>query len=92
MSMKKLFLLGLIMSAITACSSKPSTDKVETIHEIHGHKRVDYYHWLKDPTRKDEKVISHLKDEKNYGKVNVILLQTSKTGLYTNNLYFLKEK
>lgn len=61
----------LMATFVISCSSMPRTEKIEHIHEIHGDKRSDNYHWLKDETRKNEKVLSHLKDENEYVKATL---------------------
>ncbi|MEM7646277.1 MAG: prolyl oligopeptidase family serine peptidase, partial [Pseudomonadota bacterium] len=54
------------MILVASCSSMVETEKVNHVHKIHSLERVDYYHWLKDESRKDPKVLSHLKVENNY--------------------------
>ena len=34
--------------------------------EIHGHKRVDNYYWMRDDQRTNEDILAHLTDENNY--------------------------
>ncbi len=34
--------------------------------EIHSHQRIDDYYWMRDDQRRDETILSHLKDENNY--------------------------
>ncbi|MCJ8275516.1 MAG: S9 family peptidase, partial [Bdellovibrionales bacterium] len=59
-----------------SCTSTPATEKKEHIHEIHGDKRVDNYHWLKDESRKDPKVLAHLKEENEF--TDAVLSSTKK--------------
>ena len=39
--------------------------------EIHGHKRVDDYYWMRDDKRKDLEVIAHLEAENDYLKAQM---------------------
>jgi oligopeptidase B len=48
----------------------PKVEQKKHVHKIHGYKRPDPYHWLKDPERKSPEVLAHLKAENEYtGKV-----------------------
>ncbi|MEQ2354395.1 S9 family peptidase [Pseudoalteromonas piscicida] len=49
-------------SAVTA----PVAEKIPHKTTIHGQELVDNYHWLRDDTRSDEKVLSHLNKENAY--------------------------
>ena len=44
----------------------PTPKKVPVTFEAHGVTRVDNYYWMRDDTREDEEVISHLESENNY--------------------------
>jgi len=44
----------------------PSPNKVPVTFEAHGVKRVDNYYWMRDDTREDSQVISHLESENKY--------------------------
>jgi oligopeptidase B len=44
----------------------PIAEKIPHQMEIHNHKRVDNYYWMRDDQRKDEKVLAHLNDENSY--------------------------
>ncbi|RZO91585.1 MAG: S9 family peptidase, partial [Gammaproteobacteria bacterium] len=44
----------------------PTPKKVPVTFEAHGVKRVDNYYWMRDDTRKDTEVISHLESENKY--------------------------
>ncbi|WP_440056089.1 S9 family peptidase [Pseudoalteromonas sp. T1lg65] len=46
--------------------SAPIAKKVPHITKIHGYELVDNYHWLRDDTRSDEKILSHLEQENAY--------------------------
>ena len=45
---------------------KPSPKKIPVTFEAHGVKRVDNYYWMRDDSRKDEEVLSHLNSENDY--------------------------
>ncbi|MCO7201220.1 S9 family peptidase [Pseudoalteromonas sp. OANN1] len=49
-------------TAVTA----PVAEKIPHKTTIHGQELVDNYHWLRDDTRSDEKVLSHLNKENAY--------------------------
>ena len=44
----------------------PSPKKVPFIMEAHGVERIDNYYWMRDDTRKSQKVLNHLKLENQY--------------------------
>jgi len=44
----------------------PIAEKIPHKMEIHNHKRVDDYYWMRDDQRSDEKILAHLNDENNY--------------------------
>ena len=44
----------------------PIPNKIPVIFQAHGVERLDNYYWMRDDTRKDSKVISHLKKENAY--------------------------
>ena len=44
----------------------PTPKKVPVTFEAHGVTRVDNYYWMRDDTREDEEVISHLESENKY--------------------------
>ncbi|NKC21388.1 MULTISPECIES: S9 family peptidase [Pseudoalteromonas] len=44
----------------------PIAEKVPHKTTIHGQELIDNYHWLRDDTRSDEKVLSHLTKENTY--------------------------
>ena len=44
----------------------PTPKKAPVTFEAHGVTRVDKYYWMRDDTREDEEVISHLESENNY--------------------------
>ena len=45
---------------------KPSPKKIPVTFEAHGVTRVDNYYWMRDDSRKDEEVLSHLNSENDY--------------------------
>ena len=49
----------------------PIAKKVPFEMEIHGHKRVDNYYWMRDDKRKDLEVIAHLEAENDYLKAQM---------------------
>jgi len=49
----------------------PIAKKVPFEMEIHGHKRVDDYYWMRDDKRKDLEVIAHLVAENDYLKAQM---------------------
>ena len=68
--MRKLLILFLIFIVIYTFSnsseriSPPDAKKKKHVTEIHGHKLVDYYHWLKK--RDNQEVIDYIKKENKY--------------------------
>ena len=50
----------------TLKNHEPSPEKIPVTFEAHGVKRVDNYYWMRDDTRKDQKVIEHLNSENDY--------------------------
>ncbi len=45
---------------------KPSPEKIPVTFEAHGVKRVDNYYWMRDDSRKDRKILTHLNSENDY--------------------------
>ena len=45
---------------------KPSPKKLPVTFEAHGVKRIDNYYWMRDDSRKDPEIISHLNEENGY--------------------------
>ena len=45
---------------------KPSPKKLPVTFEAHGVKRIDNYYWMRDDSRKDPEIISHLNEENSY--------------------------
>ena len=45
---------------------KPSPKKLPVTFEAHGVKRIDNYYWMRDDSRKDPEIISHLNGENSY--------------------------
>ncbi|MCG7542121.1 S9 family peptidase [Pseudoalteromonas sp. OF7H-1] len=50
----------------TTAVTAPIAEKIPHKTTIHGQELVDNYHWLRDDTRSDEKVLSHLNKENAY--------------------------
>ena len=46
--------------------SPPTPEKIPVTFEAHGTERLDNYYWMRDDTRKNPKVINHLKAENAY--------------------------
>lgn len=44
----------------------PKPEKIPFVLEKHGDVRTDYYYWLRDDSRSDQKIINYLKDENTY--------------------------
>ena len=49
----------------------PIAKKVPHEMEIHGHKRVDNYYWMRDDNRKDPEILAHLEAENTYTKAQL---------------------
>lgn len=49
----------------------PVAKKIPYAMEIHGHKRVDDYYWMRDDDRVDPEMLAHLTAENNYLKANM---------------------
>lgn len=68
------FLLGFLLVCSCFISTtygedrlkKPNPEKIPFVHKAHGEERVDNYQWLRDDTRKNKKVLSHLRQENKY--------------------------
>ncbi|KAK4842224.1 hypothetical protein QYF36_017916 [Acer negundo] len=54
------------MSSHSLSKSPPVAKKVEHVLEMFGDVRVDNYYWLRDDSRSDPEILSHLNLEKNY--------------------------
>lgn len=50
----------------------PIAKKVPFEMEIHGHKRVDNYYWMRDDDRKDPDMLAHLEAENDYLKSQMV--------------------
>jgi len=55
-----------LINAETLKNKIPAPKKVPVAFEAHGVERVDSYYWMRDDTRKDSEVISHLESENQY--------------------------
>lgn len=62
----KNFIRLLCLTLIVSCASAPQAERIGYVHQMHNHKRPDDYHWMKDESRKDPKVLAHLKEENSY--------------------------
>lgn len=80
---KRHILSSLLVLILSACSDNskeeilpemskemlaPVAKKVPFELEIHGHKRVDHYYWMRDDERKDPDMLAHLEAENDYLK------------------------
>ncbi|MBL4601783.1 MAG: S9 family peptidase [Emcibacteraceae bacterium] len=82
--MKKAYLVaGFVVIILSACSDNsneeilpemnevntaPIAKKIPYEMEIHGHKRVDDYYWMRDDERKNPEMLAHLEAENAYLK------------------------
>ncbi|MBT5186296.1 MAG: S9 family peptidase [Kordiimonadaceae bacterium] len=62
--------------------SAPIAKKVPYEMEIHGHKRVDDYYWMRDDERKDTEVLAHLEAENKYLKSVMAHTENFQKNLY----------
>ncbi len=67
------FIYSLIfLFILTSCSENtsimnpPKPEKIPFVLEKHGDVRTDYYYWLRDDSRSDQKIINYLKEENKY--------------------------
>ncbi|WP_299795611.1 S9 family peptidase [uncultured Shewanella sp.] len=60
----------------------PIAEKIPTEMNLHGIKRIDNYHWLRDDARKNRKVLEHLADENRYTKAQFSALEGFKQTLF----------
>jgi oligopeptidase B len=51
-----------------ALLTPPVAKKLTHVTKIHGYEMRDDYHWLRDDTRTDEKVLAHLREENAYSE------------------------
>ena len=62
----------LVIFILISCSDNislmnpPKPEKIPFVLEKHGDVRTDYYYWLRDDSRSDQKIINYLKDENIY--------------------------
>lgn len=66
----------------TLTTLAPVAKKVPHELEIHGHKRVDNYYWMRDDQRQDPAVISHLEAENAYTEANLAHTQKLQDNLF----------
>ena len=63
----------------------PKPEKIPFVLEKHGDVRTDYYYWLRDDSRSDQKIINYLKDENIYSDLwfeNNVDYQSSILNMY----------
>lgn len=63
-----LFVIFILISCSDNISlmNPPKPEKIPFVLEKHGDVRTDYYYWLRDDSRSDQKIINYLKDENTY--------------------------
>ena len=63
-----LFVIFILISCSDNISlmNPPKPEKIPVVLENHGDVRTDYYYWLRDDSRSDQKIINYLKDENKY--------------------------
>ena len=63
-----LFVIFILISCSDNISlmNPPKPEKIPFVLEKHGDVRTDYYYWLRDDSRSDQKIINYLKDENMY--------------------------
>ena len=63
-----LFVIFILISCSDNISlmNPPKPEKIPFVLEKHGDVRTDYYYWLRDDSRSDQKIINYLKDENIY--------------------------
>lgn len=60
----------------------PVAKKVPYEMEIHGHKRIDDYYWMRDDERKDPEILAHLEAENEYLKTKMAHTEAFQEKLY----------
>jgi oligopeptidase B len=60
----------------------PVAKKVPYEMEIHGHKRIDDYYWMRDDERKNPEILAHLEAENEYLKVKMAHTEAFQEKLY----------
>lgn len=69
-------------SEMTNEVSAPIAKKVPFEMEIHGHKRIDDYYWMRDDERKNPEMLAHLEAENAYLKSQMAHTETFQETLY----------
>ncbi|MDG1997236.1 MAG: S9 family peptidase [Emcibacteraceae bacterium] len=69
-------------TAMTENLMPPIAKKIPYEMEIHGHKRVDYYYWMRDDARKDPEMLAHLEAENAYLKAKMVHTESFQDKLY----------
>ena len=60
----------------------PIAKKIPHEMEIHGHKRIDNYYWMRDDERKDPEMLAHLEAENAYLKAKMAHTEDFQSKLY----------
>ncbi|NRA59596.1 MAG: S9 family peptidase [Psychrobium sp.] len=88
--LSKLSLLLAPAILLAACSnsdtkpsiSAPVAKKVPYEMNIHGHKRVDNYYWMRDDSRTDTEILGHLAAENTYTKAKMVHTESMQQTLF----------
>lgn len=67
---------------LTTSIAPPVAKKVPHEMVAHGNTRVDDYYWMRDDTRTDEEVLSHLNSENSYADAVLAPLEKQQKSLY----------
>ena len=67
---------------MTKNNTAPVAKKTPHKMEIHGHRRVDNYYWMRDDARKDTKILAHLEAENDYLKKMMAHTETFQEKLF----------
>ncbi|MCB0377941.1 MAG: S9 family peptidase [Bdellovibrionales bacterium] len=87
----RLFAAFVFTSFMVSCATPPKVERKMHIHKAHGHQRVDYYHWLKDESRKDPEVLKHLNAENEFTDAYLRSTKKLQSELYNEMIGRLKE-
>lgn len=90
-----ILIINPILEDVMATELKPPIAKKEVyIHETHGDKRVDHYHWLRDknwPKVTNKEILSYLKAENNYTEQYLDRFKNSQEIFYKEIVARIKE-
>ena len=60
----------------------PHAEKSPHVWEIHGERRVDHYHWMRDDSRSKQEVLDHLRRENSYSAAMMAHTESLQKRLY----------